>query len=76
MRNNLLLKCPKCKKWPKIKIGYAYKSIKYGNNITIQCKSIFGKNHLKIEVEDTNKIRAMCKAIEKWNYEVKLSSIL
>jgi hypothetical protein len=45
-----LLSCPICGKMPRVIRDSGYESMSFGAWCTIQCKPLFGKPHLKVEV--------------------------
>ena len=61
---------PICGKMPKVKIDYSYEASGFGGWVTIQCKPLFSKHHLKIEEGKSTNKRALEFAIDRWNSKV------
>ena len=61
-----LLLCPVCGKYPTFK----YERNPTGTFVTIKCKPLFRKAHLKVTRGKADDVRAMTDAIVSWNHHV------
>lgn len=65
--------CPICGKKPTVIIHMDDLTLGFDGQVTVKCKKLFHRTHLRIDRNGTNPTDTVRRAIAAWNYVVKHS---